>query len=268
MVAVGDPNPQVAGQGVAALQAAGIEVEIGIGGETGRQIVAPYVKLVTTGRPWVIAKWAMTLDGKIAAATGDSQWITSEPARGRLCTGYEAGSMRFSSAAKRPSGTTRCSPPGRPGHVSRRESWRIRPRRSHSSRRCAGSERRTGSGGSVPAPHRTNAAGSWKRPAWKCCDVSGDDAASRLASLLDELGRREMTNLLVEGGGRLLGSLFDHRAIDEVHAFVRAKLIGGADAPSPIAGTGLERIADACRIDPPTYQIIGGDVYIHGRITA
>jgi diaminohydroxyphosphoribosylaminopyrimidine deaminase/5-amino-6-(5-phosphoribosylamino)uracil reductase len=88
----------------------------------------------------------------------------------------------------------------------------------------------------------------------------------RLKSLLDELGRRRMTNLLVEGGSQLLGSLFDADLIDECHAFVAPKIVGGASAPSPIAGSGREQIPPTASLDEPQIQIVHGDVYISGRV--
>src|SRR5206468_2011584 len=88
----------------------------------------------------------------------------------------------------------------------------------------------------------------------------------RLIQLLDELGRRRMTNVLVEGGGSLLGSLFDARQIDEVHVFIAPKLFGGQKARSPIRGAGIEQIADALTLDHPQIQILGDDIYISGRV--
>jgi diaminohydroxyphosphoribosylaminopyrimidine deaminase/5-amino-6-(5-phosphoribosylamino)uracil reductase len=95
---------------------------------------------------------------------------------------------------------------------------------------------------------------------------SGDTHASRLDALLQELGRRRMTNILVEGGSHLLGGLFDMRAIDEVHAFIAPKLAGGADAASPIAGQGIDRMASALRLADISIEELDGDVHIHGRI--
>src|SRR4051812_35347392 len=79
-----DPFPRVAGQGAARLRAAGIVVEVGVGEAAARRVNAPYLKCLRTGRPWVHAKWAMTLDGKIATRTGESKWITGEAARQRV----------------------------------------------------------------------------------------------------------------------------------------------------------------------------------------
>jgi diaminohydroxyphosphoribosylaminopyrimidine deaminase/5-amino-6-(5-phosphoribosylamino)uracil reductase len=87
-----------------------------------------------------------------------------------------------------------------------------------------------------------------------------------LLALLKELGRREMTNILVEGGAHLLGSFFDQRLIDECHVFVAPKLVGGTDQYSPVRGRGMQRIADALELSDPQIEIVGSDVYIHGPL--
>jgi diaminohydroxyphosphoribosylaminopyrimidine deaminase / 5-amino-6-(5-phosphoribosylamino)uracil reductase len=88
---------------------------------------------------------------------------------------------------------------------------------------------------------------------------------ARLAALLDELGRRQMTNILVEGGAEVLGALFDLDAIDEIHAFIAPRIVGG-DGVSPIAGRGLAVMADARRLSCARLEQVGDDAYIHGRI--
>jgi diaminohydroxyphosphoribosylaminopyrimidine deaminase/5-amino-6-(5-phosphoribosylamino)uracil reductase len=101
------------------------------------------------------------------------------------------------------------------------------------------------------------------------CEViecPGESHADRLAWLLDELGRRQMANILVEGGGQLFGSLLDLGQIDEVHVFIAPKLLGGAGAVGPIGGSGVERMAQAIKLSAPRIEQFGGDVYIHGRI--
>jgi diaminohydroxyphosphoribosylaminopyrimidine deaminase/5-amino-6-(5-phosphoribosylamino)uracil reductase len=95
------------------------------------------------------------------------------------------------------------------------------------------------------------------------------DAAThpeRLAQLLEELGRRRMTNVLVEGGGRLLGSLFDMRVIDELHVFIAPKLLGGAGAPAPLAGAGIDKVTEAAALTEAEWQRSGDDMYLRGRI--
>jgi diaminohydroxyphosphoribosylaminopyrimidine deaminase/5-amino-6-(5-phosphoribosylamino)uracil reductase len=88
----------------------------------------------------------------------------------------------------------------------------------------------------------------------------------RLDALFAELGRRRMTNVLVEGGSRLLGTLFDMRAIDEVHVFIAPKLTGGEAALSPLGSAGIERMADALRLADLSIEELEGDVYVHGRV--
>jgi diaminohydroxyphosphoribosylaminopyrimidine deaminase/5-amino-6-(5-phosphoribosylamino)uracil reductase len=95
---------------------------------------------------------------------------------------------------------------------------------------------------------------------------SGSSHEERLAELLHELGCRRMTNVLFEGGSKLLGTLFDMRAIDEVHVFIAPKLAGGKAAASPIGGTGIERMADALKLADIAIEELDGDVYVHGRL--
>jgi diaminohydroxyphosphoribosylaminopyrimidine deaminase/5-amino-6-(5-phosphoribosylamino)uracil reductase len=93
------------------------------------------------------------------------------------------------------------------------------------------------------------------------------DRNERLRELIADLGRRQMTNVLVEGGAQLLGALFDLRLVDEVHAFVAPRLIGGMGGIGAAAPTGgVERMADALRLVAPTIESIGVDAYIHGRV--
>jgi diaminohydroxyphosphoribosylaminopyrimidine deaminase/5-amino-6-(5-phosphoribosylamino)uracil reductase len=87
---------------------------------------------------------------------------------------------------------------------------------------------------------------------------------SEVAALLDEMGRRRMTNVLVEGGAGVLGSFLDAREIDEVHVFLAPRLAGGLDAKTPIGGRGVEKIADALTLAEWRAEMVEGDVYLHG----
>ena len=99
-------------------------------------------------------------------------------------------------------------------------------------------------------------------------DLDATNANDRLNHLCHKLGEQRFTNVLVEGGGQLLGSLFDLQLIDEVHVFVAAKIIGGQDATSPLGGMGLDSMADAIPLRNPQFELLGADVYIHGRTAA
>ncbi len=273
-----DPFPQVSGGGAAELEAAGIEVTVGLLQDEARRLNAPYLKLLETGRPWVIAKWAMTLCGKIATREGESRWISCEESRaivhelrGRvdaIIVGGETARHDDPLLTARPEKHGPTSSPRQPAEPKRIAVRIVVDTRASlpAESRLVQTARETpllaavGAESPLSARDRLTAAG---------CEVfvcQGVDPAQRLDALLLELGRRRMTNVLVEGGGRLLGSLFDAGAIDEVHAFIAPKLVGGAGAPSPLAGIGLAEMGNASVLQNPTVRQVGDDVYISGRV--
>jgi len=97
--------------------------------------------------------------------------------------------------------------------------------------------------------------------------LSGSDEAARLESLLEAMGRRRWTNVLVEGGSHVLGTLLDLRAIDEVHTFIATKLVGGKEAPSAMAGQGMAMMADAIDLTDMEVEVLEGDIHVWGRLT-
>jgi len=260
-----DPNPRVAGRGVAELQRAGITVEVGLLESQAAELCAPYLKLVRTGRPWIIAKWAMTLDGKLATRLGDSRWISCEASRAIVheIRGRVDGIMvgRATALTDDPLLTARPAGP--------RKATRI-VLDSHASLALTSQLVRTARqtpvlvavGEQAPSEKRQQLADA----GCEVLECPGATSDKRLEWLLDELGRRELTNILVEGGSQLLGSLLDAGQIDEVHAFIAPKLVGGAHAPGPIAGTGLELLANALKLSAPEIVPCGTDVYVRGRV--
>ena len=260
-----DPFPQVQGSGAAELREAGVTVEIGLLESEARRLGAPYLKLVATGRPWIIAKWAMTLDGRIATRTGSSQWISGVAARAavhQLRGRVDALLVgRGTAAADDPLLTAR--PPG-PRTATRivvdsQGGLSLDSRLVHTAREApvlvavgptASAERRQA--------FRAAGCEVWVGPA--------AERSERLGQLLDELGSRRLTNVLVEGGGQLLGSLFDLGALDEVHAFIAPKLVGGAQAPGPLAGRGVAQMLEAVRLEPPVVEMLEGDLYLRARV--
>ena len=115
---------------------------------------------------------------------------------------------------------------------------------------------------SSPQPHRARL----EKAGCEVLVCPGTTHGERLDALLTELGRCKMTNILVEGGAQLLGCLFDANLVDEVHAFIALKLIGGATAPGPIAGQGRALMSQAIALDAPEVTTVGDDVYICGRV--
>ncbi len=134
VIGTGDPAPHVNGRGIAQLRDAGIDVEVGVCEEEARRLIAPFCRLMLEQRPWVHAKWAMSLDGRIATRTGDSKWSAAKPA-GHGLMSYADAAMRSSSGSERSWRTIRCSPPGQRDRESQRGlfSTRWRERRSHPS---------------------------------------------------------------------------------------------------------------------------------------
>ena len=233
--------------------------------DSARTLNAPYLKLLSTGRPWVIAKWAMTLDGKIAARGGSSKWISGEASRriahalrGRVDAIFIG---RGTAAADDPLLTARPSGP----RVATRIVLDTAASLS-SDRQLVRTARQTptlvvvGPQAAVADRQRLETAG---------CEILLCDAKTpqaRIDQLLAELGRRRMTSVLVEGGGTLLGGLLDAGQIDEVHAFIAPKLVGGTTAPVDIAGEGFGDISQALTLIDPQVEPLDGDVYVHGHV--
>ena len=264
VAAMRDPFPQVAGNGTAALTAAGVAVELGVGQADARRLNAPYLKLIETGRPWIIAKWAMTLDGKIASRTGSSRWVSNPESRRVVHTlrGRVDAIVVGRGTAQQDDPLLTARPPG--PRIALRIVLDTQAALASSSQlvRTAGEVPLlvvVGSGAEAAECQRLRTAGCevWTAP--------GDDPPARLQALWAELGRRRMTNVLVEGGSQLLGSLLDAHAIDEVHVFLAPKLIGGRAAPGPMAGGGLDPMSAALHLLTPEVEQLGSDIYVHGR---
>ncbi|MEK6262900.1 MAG: bifunctional diaminohydroxyphosphoribosylaminopyrimidine deaminase/5-amino-6-(5-phosphoribosylamino)uracil reductase RibD [Planctomycetota bacterium] len=267
VVAVVDPAAHVNGGGIAELRAAGIEVEVGLLADDARRLIAPFAKLATTGLPWVHAKWAMTLDGKIASKTGSSRWITNESSRAvvhQLRGRMDAIIVGIGTVhADDPLLTARPPGPRTPIRIVLDSTART-PLESQLVRTAR--DVRTVVIVTRHAPEDRCAA--LQAAGAEVLVVAEDSTGhSDLGTVLGELGRQRLTNVLVEGGGRVLGRFFDAAAIDEVHAFIAPKLIGGAAAPSPLAGQGLAEMSVALRLDPSTVEVLDGDIYLHGWTT-
>jgi diaminohydroxyphosphoribosylaminopyrimidine deaminase / 5-amino-6-(5-phosphoribosylamino)uracil reductase len=267
VVAQPDPFPEVQGGGITELRAAGLTVDVGVLEAEAWRVNAPYLKLVTLAQPWIVAKWAMTLDGKIATHTGESRWISGPQSRQLVhaIRGRVDAIMVGRATAERDDPLLTARPPGP------RTALRVVLDTNASltdDRQLVRTARETPVLVAV-GPSSLDADRLRLRNAG--CEVyvcNGDTHAERLNDLLIELGRRRLTNVLVEGGGRLLGSLLDARQIDEVHIFVAPKLLGGATAPTAVAGQGIAAVSQAMRLQTPEVRQVGDDTYITARCWA
>jgi diaminohydroxyphosphoribosylaminopyrimidine deaminase / 5-amino-6-(5-phosphoribosylamino)uracil reductase len=247
-----DPFPEVAGQGASLLRAAGVAVEVGLCEAEARRLNAPYLKLLATHRPYVHAKWAMSLDGKIATSTGDSKWISGEASRRRVHA--LRGRM---DAIVVGIGTVLADDP----------LLTARPAGPRTATRVV-----LDTQGRLP-PDCQLAQTAHEAPLLVATAVDGDvgerlvlpveQGRVSVTVLLDELGRRRMTNVLVEGGAEVLGSFFEARAVDEVWVFVAPRIIGG-QGKSAIGGLGVSRLADSLRLKEWGVEQVEEDVLLHG----
>ncbi len=249
--ATGDPNPLVNGKGHARLAAAGIAVDCGLCEREARELNRPFFKHVTTGRPLVTAKFAMSLDGKIATRTGDARWISNPASRQRvhhLRNLSDAILVGVGTVlADNPCLTTRL-----PSSAGVRHPLRIVADSTGRAPLTAAIFDPQLPGHTVlatttvaPAGYRAELAARgvevWTLPADPRGRVS-------LPALLDAIGQRGLLTLLVEGGSELLGALFAEGLVDRVWVFVAPLIIGGVGAPGPVGQPGAARLAGALRL--------------------
>ncbi len=267
-VAVIDPNPRVRGQGIAELEQAGIAV-VREKSPAAEELYEAFAKHINTGLPFVVAKFAMSLDGKIATHTGDSKWVTGPEARALVQElRREADAVLVGSntvLADDPQLTARDADgaplPRQPLRVALDTRCRI-PSGARMFREPGRTLVFVSEETPTPETARLTEAGAEVVPA-----ELGDDGMVDAAGVLAELGRRGVVNLLVEGGGTVLGSLFDAGLVDRVQAFVAPVIIGGAGASSPVQGQGAARMAQAWRLERLGFRPVGGDWLITGYPT-
>jgi diaminohydroxyphosphoribosylaminopyrimidine deaminase/5-amino-6-(5-phosphoribosylamino)uracil reductase len=257
-----DPFPQVSGKGFALLQAAGIIVEAGIGESLARRLNAPYLQLLRAGRPQIHAKWAMTLDGKIASRTGSSKWITGESARAKVheLRGRMDAILIGSGTllTDDPLLTARPSGPRIPTRIVLASGKRPLPEMPQLLRTLDQAPVLLVTG-------ETQAASRWSHAGAEVLTLPlNSEGKLPLSILLKNLGERRMTNLLIEGGGATLGMFFDSDLIDEVHCFIAPKLIGGSEARPAFGGKGRAEMEQALNFPFGEWENLGSDLYFHG----
>jgi diaminohydroxyphosphoribosylaminopyrimidine deaminase/5-amino-6-(5-phosphoribosylamino)uracil reductase len=262
-----DPNPRVAGRGALRLQEAGVATYAGEAEEEARDVNEDFARWITTGLPLLIAKYAVSLDGRIATRTGESRWITGPNARAevhRLRDRVDAILVGANTVVMDdPELTTRIEQPIRPP----RDPWRIVV---DSSCRISPDARVFRVRGSTTV-FTTESAPEVRRAALEEAGAEVRVVGSRegrvaLDEMLADVGRRQATSIVAEGGPTLLGALFDAGLVDEVLAFIAPLVIGGEAAPSAVGGYGVKSLVDAPRLSRVRVRHLGADTLISGYV--
>jgi diaminohydroxyphosphoribosylaminopyrimidine deaminase/5-amino-6-(5-phosphoribosylamino)uracil reductase len=262
VVAMIDPNPRVAGAGIAALRAAGITVDTGVRAAAAQRLNECYLKHISTGLPFVTAKFASSLDGRIATATGESRWITSEAARlvaHRLRHINDAVLVGINTVlADDPELTARIDGGRSPLRVVVDSHLRI-PDGAHLVREAAGQTLVVTTAGA-----KRDRIEHLRGLGVEVETVEVGPAGVGLGAVLALLGSRGMISVLIEGGATLLGSAFDSQVVDKVVAMLAPRIIGGRGAPGAVAGDGVSTLADARLLRDVTVEHAGPDLVITG----
>ncbi len=262
VVAMTDPNPLVAGRGIEILKAAGIAVDVGILESDARRLNEVFIKYITRKIPFVTAKFASSLDGKISTATGESQWISCEEARAfthhlrDVNDGIMVGIGTV--LADNPSLTARLPDGKNPARII----VDSRARTPLDAKILTDGQAKTIIAVAETAP--TEKVSALKNLGAEIIQTGGEQVDLKV--LMSELARREITSVLLEGGGTLNFSMLRAGLVDKVLAFVAPKILGGKSALTPVEGGGFEKISDAVQLENLSAEKIGSDILIRGDV--
>lgn len=259
-----DPNPLVSGAGNARLRAAGIQVDEDFLRDECDVLNPVFFHYISTGRPYVVSKWAMTADGKIAAVSGDARWVSNEASRA------DTHELRQRLAAimvgintvlgDNPSLTARRAVPSRqPVRVVCDSRLRI-PLDSQLATTVAEAPVIVACAVDPESPAHAQKAQALEALGVQLVHVPDEDGRVDLDALMAELGRRELDSVLVEGGSTLHAQMFAHHLVNELVVYVAPKVIGGRDVKGPVGGAGIPLMADAIALGNPQVDVLDGDV--------
>ena len=286
-VGILDPNPLVAGKGVKRLQDAGIDVEVGLCADEIRELNKVFLKYITTKRPYVIMKTAMTLDGKIAAFTGDSKWVTNDESRKMVhqLRSEMAGVIVGIGTVLADDPMLTCRLEGNYHQpirivvdsnlripidsqlVNTAKEYRTIVACRHFDRSEA--ERSEVEKSSLNVNKQKGFLDSLQTLEMRGLEVihcASKDGHVSIPDLMTKLGAQGIDSLLLEGGGTLNAAFLEAGCVDEVWAFIAPKIIGGADAKTPVSGKGIDKMSEAINLQDIDIQNINGDILIKGKI--
>jgi diaminohydroxyphosphoribosylaminopyrimidine deaminase/5-amino-6-(5-phosphoribosylamino)uracil reductase len=264
VVAMIDPNPQVSGKGIEELKKAGIRIETGIMMEEAKRLNEAFIKYITKKVPFVTLKIAQSLDGKIATSTGESKWITGKKAREyvhKLRNEVDAILVGIGTVKKdNPSLTCRIPGGRNPYRVIVDSSLSIPP---------TAKVLRHDDGKTIIAVTENSAQEKINKILSKGCRVIKTRERAGMVDLkhlLKELGRLEITSLMIEGGSSINASALSNKIVDKVIFFIAPKIIGGKDAIPSVGGRSPTLLKDAFRIKDLQIKTLGEDIVVEGYI--
>lgn len=264
VVACTDPNPKVAGQGIEYLRLQGVEVVTGVCEKEALRLNERFFTWITKERPFITLKYAMTLDGKIATANGDSKWITGEAARTfahRLRRQHDAVLVGIGTVlADDPELTTRMVQGKNPVRVVLDTKLRISLMATVLNP-AAETIIFTGMEADEDKANALNAL-----PNVEVVRLSAEEGKLPIAKVVAALAERGITSLLVEGGSSVHGAFYDAGLADRVYAFVAPKIIGGKNALTPVGGAGSEFVAEGWLLEEVEVQKLGTDIMVTGLV--
>ncbi len=262
-----DPNPAVSGNGIAALRASGITVDVGVFIQEAARLNEAFFTHVRTGRPFVTLKVAASLDGKIATRTGESRWITGESARRRvhqLRNEMDAVLVGIGTVLRDdPLLTTRL------GIADQRDPSRVivdnlarLPLRAKVVNRASTAP--TILAVSQRAPRAKLEA--LEREGVQVLVVDNSPRRVSLEPLLEALGKRGILSVMIEGGAEINASALQERIVDKVLVFLAPILIGGKSSPTAVGGDGIESLGQAVRLRDVRIERFDDDILVEGYL--
>ena len=267
ILGIRDPNRLVNGRGIRFLRKQGVEVVIGVLRRDCHKINEHFIKYITTGRPWVILKSAVSLDGKIATRTGDSKWITGSKARAyahRLRSRVDAILVGAETVRMDdPQLTVRPKKKGMRNPVRIIVSGKGSISTSAKIFNNAHKERVIYvANASLPLIRKKKL----QKIGVEVLLVKYRKKKVDLPLLMDALGKMKITSIMIEGGSEISGNALKEKLIDKLIYFLAPKIIGGKNAPGPVGGQGISRIEDFIEVKEISIEKLGNDFVIEGNI--